>query len=93
MSDPPVPRLLGLYRDGFDEDGTPATWVPIGWAVELPGRGAITIPLEGPIGVSIWQDLDDAKKTLDAYVDEISPRRRPSLRQSRDAGARDRSAG
>lgn len=70
-----TPRLLGLYEDDLDAGGTVVGWRVVAWAVELPGGPTVTVPPTAPTNVTMWHSLEDAATALDAYVDEIQPRR------------------
>lgn len=74
--DLPLPRVLCLYDDDHDDDGTAVGWRLVAWAVDMPGRGAVTISIGPPLSATVWHSLDAALDTLKVYVDEPRPRRR-----------------
>ena len=71
-----LPRLLAFYRDSWDGDGVATGWHTVAWGLALPDGTAISVPVTGPTAVTVWTSLEDALFTLDAYVDDVVPRRR-----------------
>jgi hypothetical protein len=69
-----VPRLLAFYRDLWDDDGTAVGWQPIAWGLRFADGSALSISIEGPPSVTLWQSVEDATEALDAYVDTAEPR-------------------
>jgi hypothetical protein len=70
-----APRLLAFYQDAWDDDGTAMGWRTVGWGLVLSDGSAITIPVEAPVRVTVWRSVHDAVADLDAYVDDLGPRR------------------
>jgi hypothetical protein len=69
-----VPRLLAFYKDLWDDDGTAVGWQPIAWGLRFADGSALSISIEGPPSVTLWQSVEDATEALDAYVDTAEPR-------------------
>jgi hypothetical protein len=72
-----TPRLLGFYRDVYDDEGTAAGWATIAWGLVFGDGSAITVPVEAPVSVTLWHRVEDATVALDAYIDYVDPRRTP----------------
>lgn len=70
-----IPRLIAFYQDVWDDDGTVTGWRIVAWGLGLTDGSAISIPVEPPVRVTLWQSIDDAARALDAYVDPVDPRR------------------
>lgn len=74
-----VPRLLAFYRDVVDEDlGAAVGWQTVAWGMALADGSAVSVPVNGPLAVTVWPSLDEAAAALDAYVDTPDPRPRLS---------------
>lgn len=71
---PRPPRLVGLYRDLWDDDGTALGWEVVAWAVVHGSGHVVTVPVEGVVSATTWLTLDDACKELEAQVCEVRPR-------------------
>lgn len=69
------PRVLAFYKDAWDDSGTVIGWQTLAWGLVLGDGSAISIPVEPPVQVTLWQSVDDAVMGLDAYVDRVDPRR------------------
>lgn len=71
---PQPPRLIGLYRDVYDDDGNPVGWTVIGWGLMFPDKSAVTVPAYGQSSATVWQNVDDALRSIDAEVCNVNPR-------------------
>lgn len=71
-----LPRLLAFYRDEWDGDGVATGWRTVAWGLALADGTTISVPATGPAAVTMWASLADALAGLDAYVDDVAPRRR-----------------
>jgi hypothetical protein len=71
---PPLPQVLGLFQEEWDEGGTAFGWRPVAWGLRMPDGSAVTLPVDSPMGVSLWLTVEDAATALDAFVAVITPR-------------------
>ena len=79
---PQPPRLLGLFRDVYDDDGNPVGWTVVGWGLMFPDKSAVTVPVAGTMSATLWQSLDDALRSMDVQTCDVNPR--PYLKWWRD---------
>lgn len=81
-ADVPMPQVIGLFRDAWDENGTALGWLPLAWGLRMPDGSAITASAHGPLGVTLWLTVDDAASALDAHVTVVEPRHVAKLRRA-----------
>jgi hypothetical protein len=70
---PRPPRLVGLFRDLYDDNGTVVGWEVVAWGAKLDNGQAVTIPVAGPTSATVWHSLDDACRAYEAQIAEVRP--------------------
>lgn len=70
-----MPRVLSLYRDVLDEDGTVTGYRTIAWGLPLADGSVLSTSVRPPASVTIWPCLQNAATALDTFIDTPDSRR------------------
>lgn len=79
---PHVPRLMALCREVYDRDGYEIGAHALAWALTLPDGWTVTLPATGEPSVRIWPSVQEAARSLDAFIDWPSPQQNPASPES-----------
>jgi hypothetical protein len=71
---PQPPRLVGLFRELWDDNGNPIGWTVVGWGLVFPDKSAVTVPVAGTTSATVWQSLDHALQDMDVQTCDVNPR-------------------
>lgn len=71
---PQPPRLIGLFRDAYDNGGNIVGWTVVAWGLVFSDKSAVTVPVNGRPSATLWMNVDDALRALDVETCEVNPR-------------------